>query len=73
LRNVEETRVWQLIAGLPPAQHTALALRLGQDLSNVDIAAIMGKSEGAVKVLVHRGIASLRALMSEASDRTDGS
>jgi RNA polymerase sigma-70 factor (ECF subfamily) len=73
LGRVEKSRVWQLMAELPPAQQTALALRLGQDLSNVDIALVMGKSEGAVKVLVHRGIASLRSRLAEDPETGAGS
>ena len=72
LGRVEQSRVWQLLAELPPAQQTALALRLGQDLSNVDIALVMGKSEGAVKVLVHRGIASLRSRLGDDPDPVAG-
>jgi DNA-directed RNA polymerase specialized sigma24 family protein len=31
-----------------------------------DIAAVMGKSEGAVKLLIHRGVTKLRLVMQEA-------
>jgi RNA polymerase sigma-70 factor (ECF subfamily) len=65
LGRVGESRVWKLIAELPPSQQTAVALRLGEDLSTLDIAYVMGKSEGAVKVLVHRGLSSLRTRLGE--------
>ncbi|HSS10524.1 MAG TPA: sigma-70 family RNA polymerase sigma factor [Acidimicrobiales bacterium] len=72
LGRVEQSRVWALVGDLPPAQQTALALRLGEDMSTMDIAYVMGKSEGAVKVLVHRGLASLRARLTEDGDLEPG-
>jgi RNA polymerase sigma-70 factor, ECF subfamily len=68
LGRVEQSRVWALLGELPVAQQTAVALRLGEDLSTTDIAHVMGKSEGAVKVLVHRGLSSLRARLNEDDD-----
>jgi RNA polymerase sigma-70 factor (ECF subfamily) len=69
---VEESEVWKRIGELPAAQQTAVALRLGEDLSTLDIAYVMGKSEGAVKVLVHRGLATLRAQLSADPDLEAG-
>ena len=56
----EAARVWAAIDSLPEAQRTALALKLGEDLKLGQIGVIMGKSEGAVKLLVHRGMAGVR-------------
>lgn len=47
------------VATLPPEQQQALILRYGQDLRNKEIAYIMGRSEGAVKQLLHRAIGGL--------------
>ena len=37
-----------------------MTLKLGEDLKLAQIGEIMGKSEGAVKLLVHRGMISVR-------------
>lgn len=57
----EAAQVWAAIDSLPEQQRTALTLKLGEDLKLADIGVIMGKSEGAVKLLVHRGMIGLRA------------
>jgi RNA polymerase sigma-70 factor (ECF subfamily) len=48
---------------LTPEQQHVLALRFGQDLSHKEVAALVGKSEGAVKLLQLRGLRSLRRLL----------
>ena len=45
---------------LRKAQRMAISLKLGQDMHTADIAVTMGRSEGAVKLLVHRGLAAIR-------------
>src|SRR4029077_21075090 len=56
----EAARVWAAIDSLPPAQRTALTLKLGEDLKLAVLGEIMGKSEGAVKLLIHRGMIGVR-------------
>lgn len=56
----EAARVWAAIDGLPEQQRTAMTLKLGEDLKLAQIGEIMGKSEGAVKLLVHRGMIGVR-------------
>jgi RNA polymerase sigma-70 factor (ECF subfamily) len=56
----EAARVWAAIDSLPTHQRTALTLKLGEDLKLAQIGEIMGKSEGAVKLLIHRGMIGLR-------------
>ena len=48
------------VAGLPADQRQAVLLRFGGDLRNREIAGIMGRSEGAVKLLTFRAMTSLR-------------
>lgn len=48
---------------LPPDYRTVLVLRFLNDLSAKETAQIMGKSYAAVRVLQHRALAALRALM----------
>lgn len=52
-------RAIALVASLPPAQREAITLRIIADLSVADVAAIMGRREGTVRVLVHRGLKQL--------------
>jgi RNA polymerase sigma-70 factor (ECF subfamily) len=47
------------VAALPADQQQAVILRYGQGLRNKEIAHIMGRSEGAVKQLLHRAIEGL--------------
>lgn len=56
----EAARVWSAIDDLPPQQRIALSLKLGEDMKLAQIGEIMGKSEGAVKLLVHRGMIGVR-------------
>jgi RNA polymerase sigma-70 factor (ECF subfamily) len=56
----EAARVWAAIDSLPIHQRTALTLKLGEDLKLAQIGEIMGKSEGAVKLLIHRGMIGVR-------------
>lgn len=56
----EAARIWEAIDSLPPAQRTALTLKLGEDLKLAQIGVIMGRSEGAIKLLIHRGMIGLR-------------
>jgi len=48
---------------LPPDYRTVLVLRFLNDLSHEETAQVMGKSYAAVRVLQHRALAALRALM----------
>jgi RNA polymerase sigma-70 factor (ECF subfamily) len=54
----DEVRV--AVAELPADQRQAVLLRFGGDLRNREIAEIMGRSEGAVKLLTFRAMTSLR-------------
>jgi RNA polymerase sigma-70 factor (ECF subfamily) len=54
------TEVRAAVAALPEDQRQAVLLRFGGDLRNREIAAIMGRSEGAVKLLTFRAVTSLR-------------
>jgi RNA polymerase sigma-70 factor (ECF subfamily) len=48
------------VAELPHDQRQAILLRFGGDLRNREIAEIMGRSEGAVKLLTFRALTALR-------------
>ncbi|TMF03630.1 MAG: sigma-70 family RNA polymerase sigma factor, partial [Chloroflexi bacterium] len=45
---------------LPEQQRMALVLKFQEDMRIEDIAVAMGKTPGAVKLLIHRGVTRLR-------------
>lgn len=51
-----------LVRRLPPDQADAVLLRIVAGMDVGQVAEVMGHSEGAVRVLVHRGLRRLRAL-----------
>jgi RNA polymerase sigma-70 factor (ECF subfamily) len=67
LQRAEIRDIWRAVEALPTPQRTALALKFQEDMKIADIAAVMGKSEGAVKLLIHRGVTKLRLVMQEAA------
>ncbi len=56
----EIRRIWALVEALPVQQKTALVLKFQEDMKIEDIAVAMGKTAGAVKLLIHRGVSRLR-------------
>lgn len=52
--------IWGLIESLPEQQRIAMGLKYGDDLKLAEIGVIMGKTEGAVKLLIFRGTATIR-------------
>ena len=56
----EIRHIWSLVEELPGQQRTALVLKFQEDMKIDDIAVAMGKSPGAVKLLIHRGVSRLR-------------
>lgn len=63
-------RAWQAIGRLPPERRRALVLRFVQEMSASEIGAVMGRSEGAVRVLIHRAVQSVaRQLRREAGEQ----
>ena len=60
VRRDRSRRIWSAIDQLPRHQRTAMVLKFGEDKKIEEIAQIMGKSAGAVKLLLHRGVERLR-------------
>jgi RNA polymerase sigma-70 factor, ECF subfamily len=50
---------WQAVARLPDDRRRAVILRFVDEMSTAEIAAILGRSEGAVRVLLHRALRSV--------------
>ncbi len=60
-----------LIATLPPAQAEVVMLRVVMGLDVADVAAIVGKRPGAVRVAVHRALRALEERMSRPDPSAD--
>jgi RNA polymerase sigma-70 factor, ECF subfamily len=60
VRRDRSRRIWSAIDQLPRHQRAAMVLKFGEDKKIEEIAQIMGKSAGAVKLLLHRGVERLR-------------
>ena len=50
---------WQAVARLPEDRRRAVILRFVDEMSTTEIAAVLGRSEGAVRVLLHRALRSV--------------
>ena len=61
-----DDRMLRLIDGLSGDQRQVLTLKFGFDFSNAEVAAILGKTEGAVKALQHRAFATLQRSLTAA-------
>lgn len=60
VRRDRSRRIWAAIDQLPRQQRAALILKFAEDRKIDEIAQILGKSSGAVKLLLHRGVERLR-------------
>ena len=57
--------MWEVLATLPRRQRTVLVLRYYEDLSEAEIARVLGIAQGTVKSQASKGIAALRAAIGE--------
>ena len=60
VRSQEQDSLLRLIRRLPSERQNLLILKFVENMSNAEIGAIMGRSEGAVKSLYHRTLLALR-------------
>ena len=58
-----QTDVRQALAQLTEEQRQVIVLKFVEDRSNAEVAALLGKNEGAIKALQHRALAALRRLL----------
>ena len=52
----EAGAAWAAVGRLPAERRRALVLRFVEEMSTTEIAGVLGRSEGAVRVLIHRGL-----------------
>jgi RNA polymerase sigma-70 factor, ECF subfamily len=55
-RRLEADAAWAAVDRLPDDRRRALTLRFVEEMSTAEIAGVLGRSEGAVRVLIHRGL-----------------
>lgn len=70
-RIVERDALHAALASLAPRQRAAVVLRVVEDLSEAETAAMLGISVGTVKAYVSRGLERLRAVLDEGTKTTD--
>ncbi len=54
------------IAKLEPDQQDVIVMKFVDELSNKEISDVLGKSEGAIRVIQHRALRQLKKLIEEA-------
>ncbi len=64
-RDQKEFRLQEAIMGLPEDQREALRLRYVEGLSTKEVAEQLGKSDGAIRVLLSRTLAKLQELLAD--------
>lgn len=63
--NLQQKRITEVIHKLVPDQQQVIKYRYFEDLSNEEIAYVMGKTEGAIRVIQHRAIIRLKELLDQ--------
>ena len=58
--NDKQEMLLQVVRQLPPERQQLLVLKFVEQMSNAEIAGVMGRTEGAIKSLYHRILVSLR-------------
>lgn len=72
VRSQEQEALLKLIRRLPAERQNLLILKFVENLSNAEIGAIMGRSEGAIKSLYHRTLLALRDQLSDQNINLEG-
>jgi RNA polymerase sigma-70 factor (sigma-E family) len=70
---VRDLALWERIKTLPPRQRTVIVLRYYEDMSEAQIASIMGSSVGTVKSQASRALAALRRDSAQFAEADDSS
>jgi len=72
VRRDEARAAWQALGRLPGERRQAMVLRFVDELSTAEIAGVLGRSEGAVRVLIHRALKSVAKDMGVSKRSGDG-
>jgi RNA polymerase sigma-70 factor (ECF subfamily) len=65
----EAAAAWKAVGRLPADRRRALVLRFVDEMSTAEIAGVLGRSEGAVRVLIHRALRSVARDLGRADGR----
>jgi RNA polymerase sigma-70 factor (ECF subfamily) len=66
LQSIQHRSMLEMIESLSPDQQQVLTLKFVFNFSNAEVAAILAKTEGAIKSLQHRALASLQRQLAQA-------
>ena len=72
VRSQEQDALLRLIRRLPSERQNLLILKFVENMSNAEIGAVMGRSEGAVKSLYHRTLLALRDQIGDQNINLEG-
>jgi RNA polymerase sigma-70 factor, ECF subfamily len=67
LENLATRAAIEVIGALPPMQAEVIMLRVVAGLDTEEVARLLGRSPGAIRVAAHRGLQRLASLLAEAS------
>jgi RNA polymerase sigma-70 factor, ECF subfamily len=70
VRREDARAAWEAVARLPADRRRALVLRFVNEMSAAEIGGVLGRSEGAVRVLLHRALRSLGRQLREGGKDT---
>ena len=75
VRRDQAREAWRAVGRLAGERRQAMVLRFVDELSTAEIAGVLGKSEGSVRVLIHRALRSVAKDLGAAKDsgKTTGS
>ena len=66
-QRLDADEAWAAVSRLPEDRRRALVLRFVEEMSTSEIAGVLGRSEGAVRVLIHRGLRAVARDLGEPS------
>jgi RNA polymerase sigma-70 factor, ECF subfamily len=64
----EVATAWSVVERLPDDRRRAIVLRFVDEMSTSEIAAVLGRSEGAVRVLIHRALRAVARELDRSGD-----
>ena len=69
VRRDQARAAWRAVGRLPGERRQAMVLRFVEELSTAEIAGVLGKSEGSVRVLIHRALKSVAKDLGTSKER----
>ena len=63
--NIQQKKILDVLHELPNDQQEVIKYKFFEDLTNEEIAYVLGKNEGAIRVIQHRAISKLKELLNK--------